>query len=31
MDEVNAQMESEYEMEEEGVDRIKWWFNLIFH
>ncbi len=23
MDEVNAQMESEYEMEEEGVDRIK--------
>lgn len=31
MDEVNAQMESEYEMEEEAVDRIKWWFNLIFH
>jgi hypothetical protein len=31
MDEVNAQMESEYEMEEEAVDRIKWWFTLIFH
>ena len=31
MDEVNAQMESEYELGEDLSNWMKSWFNLIFH